>query len=69
MTLDASAPLVAVSVLAWVMIVLPVVLLLIVAVMYIVRGRPTTEEIERAQRASETDTPGPGGPERRVPRG
>jgi uncharacterized membrane protein len=55
MTLDSAAPLVAVSVFAWVMIVLPVVLLLIVAAMYIVRGRPTTEEIERAQQASRTD--------------
>jgi type II secretory pathway component PulM len=55
MTTDAAAPLVAVSVLAWVMIVLPVVLILIVAVMYILRGRPTTEEIERAQQASRTD--------------
>jgi type II secretory pathway component PulM len=55
MTTDAAAPFVAVSVLAWVMIVLPIVLILIVAVMYILRGRPTTEEIERAQQASRTD--------------
>jgi flagellar basal body-associated protein FliL len=55
MTLDASAPFLAVSVLAWVMIVLPIVLLLIAAVMYFVRGRPTTDEIERGQRASGAD--------------
>jgi cytochrome c-type biogenesis protein CcmH/NrfF len=56
MTLDADAPLIAVSVFAWVMIVLPVVLLLIAAVLYFVRGRPTTEDIERAQQASRADT-------------
>ena len=55
MSLDAASLLLAVSVLAWVMIVLPVVLLLIVGVMYLVRGKPTTEEIERGQQASRTD--------------
>jgi flagellar basal body-associated protein FliL len=67
MTLAATMPLIAISVLAWVMIGLPIVLLTIVAVMYVVRGGRTTEEVERSRRAAESDAAEPAGPEGRSP--
>jgi hypothetical protein len=67
MTLDAAMPLVAVSVLAWVMIGLPIVLAVVVAVMYFLRRRPTDKEIEDAHQASEANTAGPADVERRLP--
>jgi hypothetical protein len=49
MTAAATMPLVAVSVLAWVMIGLPIILVVGVGVAYFLgRGRQSTEEIERA---------------------
>ena len=44
MTLEAATPLVAVSVMAWVMIVLPIVLLLGIAIAYL-RGRGIDKEL------------------------
>ena len=68
MTVAATMPLVAVSILAWVMIVLPIVLVVGVGVAYLLgRGRSTEEEIERAQQPAESDPPGPTGPTGRMP--
>jgi hypothetical protein len=69
MSLAATTPLLAVSVLAWFMIGLPIILALVVAVMYIRRPKQSAEEIERAQQASRSDPPGPGGPTGRFPGG
>ena len=56
-------PLVAVSVLVWVMIVLPIVLLAGIGIAYLVgRGR-TADEIRLAQ----DDSPGPDDVDRRLP--
>ena len=67
MTVDAVMPLVAISVLAWVMIGLPILLVLGVGISYLLGRRRTTEDIERAQQASESDAGGPGGPTGRAP--
>jgi hypothetical protein len=68
MTAAAAMPLVAVSVLAWVMIGLPIILVVGVGVAYFLgRGRQSTEEIERAHEAAESDAPGPTGPTGRFP--
>jgi hypothetical protein len=67
MTADAVMPLVAISVLAWVMIGLPILLLLVVAIAYLTGRRRTTEDIERAEQASSSDAVGPHGPTGRSP--
>ena len=67
MVLDAVMPPVAISVLAWFMIGLPILLLLGVGIAYLLGRRRTTEDIERAQQASESEAGGPGGPTRRAP--
>jgi Flp pilus assembly protein TadB len=67
MPVAAVTPVLAISVLAWVMIGLPIILVLVVAVMYLRRPKRSTEEIERAQRASGSDAQGPGGPTGRLP--
>jgi membrane protein DedA with SNARE-associated domain len=67
MTAAATMPLVAVSVLAWVMIALPIVLVVGVGVAYLLGRRQGPEEVERAQQAAESDAPGPSGPTGRLP--
>jgi hypothetical protein len=67
MILDAVMPPVAISVLAWVMIGLPILLLLGVGIAYLMGRRRTTEEIERAEQASSSDAVGPHGPTGRSP--
>jgi len=66
-TVAAIMPLVAVSVLAWVMIGLPILLVIGAGVAYFLGRRPGTEEIERAQEAADADAPGPTGPTGRFP--
>ena len=67
MTVDAVMPLVAISVIAWVMIGLPILLVAGVGVAYLLGRRRTTEDIERSQQASESDVSGPRGPTGRLP--
>jgi hypothetical protein len=67
MTVDAVTPLVAVSVLAWFMIGLPILIVLGVGIAYLMGRRRTTEDIERAQQASGSDAGGPSGPTGRLP--
>jgi|SoiMethySBSTD1v2_1073268.scaffolds.fasta_scaffold1430394_2 uncharacterized membrane protein len=57
MTVDAGMLLVAASILVWLMIVLPVVLLLVVAVWFVVRPKPSVDEIEERQQASAENAP------------
>src|SRR5215217_2662234 len=52
MTVDAVMPLVAISVLAWVMIGLPILLVAGTGIAYLLGRRRTPEDIERAQQAS-----------------
>jgi hypothetical protein len=66
MPVAALTPVVAISVLAWVMIGLPIILLPIVVVMYLRRPKRSAEEIERAEQARR-DSLGPGGPTGRMP--
>jgi hypothetical protein len=68
MAVAAFTPILAVYVLAWVMIGLPIILVLVVAVVYLRRPKRSTEEIERAQQASRSDPHGPGGPSGGLPR-
>jgi hypothetical protein len=50
------------------MIGLPIILVVGVGVAYFLgRGRQSTEEIERAHEAAESDAPGPTGPTGRFP--
>jgi hypothetical protein len=67
MPVAAVTPVLAISVLAWVMIGLPIILALIVAVMYLKRPKRSAEEIERVRQAEASDAPGPSGPTGRVP--
>ena len=67
MTVDAVMPLVAISVIAWVMIGLPILLVPGVGVAYLLGRRRTTEDIERSQQASRSDPGGPRGPTGRLP--
>ena len=57
MPVAAVTPVLAVSFLAWVMIVLPIILILIAAVSYLIRPRRSTEEVERAEQASSAEAP------------
>jgi hypothetical protein len=66
MTLVAATP-IAVSVLAWVMIVLPIVLIAGVGIAWLLGRRRTTQDIERAERAADSDASGPSGPTGRLP--
>ena len=67
MSLFAATVPVAVSVLAWIMIVLPVLLVLGVGVAYLLGRRRTTEDVERAEQARHSDASGPSGPTGRSP--
>jgi hypothetical protein len=67
MTVAATMPLVAVSVLAWAMIGLPIVLAVGVGVAHLLGPRRSTAEAERAQQAADSDAPGPAGPTGRLP--
>jgi hypothetical protein len=67
MPVDAVTPILAVAVLAWVMIGLPIILVLVAAVMYLMKPKRSTEGIDRAERASDSGAPGPGGPTGRSP--
>jgi hypothetical protein len=67
MPVAAVTPVLAISVLAWVMIGLPIILAVIVAVMYLRRPKQSIEEIERAQQASRSGVHGPRGPTGRTP--
>ena len=67
MPVDAVTPVLAVAVLAWVMIGLPIILVLVAAVMYLMKPKRSTEEIERAEQASDSGAPRPGGPTGRSP--
>jgi hypothetical protein len=58
MTVDAGMLLVAASILVWLMIVLPVVLLLVGAVWFVVRPKPSVDEIEERRQASAENAPG-----------
>ena len=69
MTLEAAVPLVAVSVLVWVMIVLPIVLLAGIGIAYLVGRRRTADEIRTTQDAARADAPGPDDVERGPPGG
>ena len=66
MLVAALTPVIAISVLAWFMIGLPIILLLVLAVMYVRRPKPSTEEIERAEQARR-DSLSSGGPTGRLP--
>jgi hypothetical protein len=63
----AATPLLAVSILAWVMIVLPIVLVVGVGVAYLLGRRRSSADIERVERASSSDAQGPTGPTGRSP--
>jgi hypothetical protein len=67
MTLAAAMPPVAVSVLAWVMIVLPIVLLAGIGIAYLMGRRRTADEIRTTRGAAQGDSPGPDDAERRPP--
>ena len=67
MPVTAVTPVLAISVLAWVMIGLPIILAVIIAVMYLRRPKQSTDEIERAQQASRSGVHGPRGPTGRTP--
>ena len=67
MTLEAAMPLVAVSVLAWIMIVLPIVLLLGVGIAYLMGRRQTADEISTTWEAEQADATGPDDAELRPP--
>ena len=67
MTVAAVTPLLAISVLAWAMIGLPILLVLGVGIAYLTGRRRTTEDIERAEQASRSDAGGPAGPTGRSP--
>jgi hypothetical protein len=67
MTAAAAMPLVAISVLAWIMIGLPILLVLGVGIAFLVGRRSTTEDIERAEQAAGSDATGPSGPTGRFP--
>ena len=67
MPVAAVTPVLAISVLAWVMIGLPIILAVIIAVMYLRRPKQSTEEIKRAQQASRSGVHGPQGPTGRTP--
>jgi cytochrome c-type biogenesis protein CcmH/NrfF len=67
MIADAIMPLVAIAVLAWVMIGLPILLVVGAGIAYLLGRRRTTEDIERSQQASESDVSGPRGPTGRLP--
>ena len=69
MTLEAAVPLIAVSVLVWVMIVLPIVLLLGIAIAYLMGRRRTAEEIRTARDAGQANAEGPDDVERGPPGG
>ena len=69
MTLEAAAPLVAVAVLAWTMIVLPIVLLLGIGIAYLVGRRRTPDEIRTSREAARADAPGPDDVDRGPPGG
>jgi hypothetical protein len=58
MTVDAGTLLVAANIFVWFMIVLPVVLLLVVAVWFVVRPKPSGDEIEERHQASTENAPG-----------
>ena len=53
----AVSPVLGISVLAWVMIGLPIILVLSAAVSYLIRPRRSTEEVERAEQASSAEAP------------
>ncbi|HKP19888.1 MAG TPA: hypothetical protein VJT68_00105 [Thermoleophilaceae bacterium] len=59
MTVDTSTLLVAANIFVWFMIVLPIILILIVGVWYVVRRKPSDDEIEEAHQASRENTPRP----------
>ena len=67
MPVAAVTPVLAISVLAWVMIGLPIILAVIIAVMYLRRPKQSIDEIERAQQASRSGVHGPQGPTGRTP--
>jgi hypothetical protein len=69
MTLLAAMTPVALAVLAWVMIVLPIVLLLGVGIAYLVGRRRSAEEIRMARAAAQADARGPDDVERGPPGG
>jgi len=67
MTVDAVTPLVAISVLAWVMIGLPIVIVVGVGIAWLTGHRRSAEDVERAEQASRSDAGGPTGPTGRLP--
>ena len=67
MTVAATMPVVAVSVLVWVMIGLPTALAVGVGVAYLLGRWQSTEGVERAHQAADSDAPGPAGPTGRLP--
>jgi hypothetical protein len=67
MPVAAVTPVLAISVLAWVMIGLPIVLVLGVGIAYLMGRRRTTEDIERTEQAASSDAGGPTGPTGRHP--
>lgn len=67
MTVEAAMPLVAVSVLAWVMIVLPIVLLLGIGIAYLAGRRQSADQMQTSRQAAEADAPGPDDADRRLP--
>jgi hypothetical protein len=69
MTLEADMPLIAVSVLAWVMIVLPILLFLGIGIAYLVGRRRSADEIETTRDAGMAHAPGPDDVDRGPPGG
>ena len=67
MTVEAATPLVAVSVLAWVMIALPILLLLGIGIAYVAGRRRSAGEVRTSRQAAEADGPGPDDVDRRLP--
>jgi hypothetical protein len=58
---------VAISVLAWVMIGLPIILVVGAGVAYLLGRSRRVADVERAKQASDSDASGPAGPTGRLP--
>lgn len=69
MTLEAAMPLIAVSVLAWVMIALPILLLLGIGIAYLAGRRRSADEIQATRDAGMANAPGPDDIDRGPPGG
>jgi hypothetical protein len=69
MTLEAAMPLIAVSFIAWVMIVLPILLFLGIGIAYLAGRRRSADEIQTTRDAGLANAPGPDDVDRGPPGG